>query len=101
MPPWLRQAPDGVFVEVVVQPRASRTRVSGEHGGRLKIQLAAPPVDGEANAALVAFVADALGVRKADVAIERGQAGRRKTLRVSGADPQRIMAWGARAGSGD
>ncbi len=92
MPPWLRVASGGVFLEVLVQPRASRTRVAGEHDGRLKIQLAAPPVDGEANAALVAFLAEALGVRKADVAIERGEAGRRKTVRVAGADAVAVAA---------
>ena len=84
MPPWLRQEPQGLLLELLVQPRASRTRVAGEHGGRLKIQLAAPPVDGEANAALVAFLAGALGIRRADVAIVGGAAGRRKTVRVAG-----------------
>jgi hypothetical protein len=92
MPPWLRAAGGGVILEVLVQPRASRTRVAGEHDGRLKIQLAAPPVDGEANAALVAFLAAALGVRKADVAIERGDTGRRKTVRVAGADAAAVAA---------
>ena len=82
--PWLREVPGGVSLEILVQPRASRTRVVGEHDGRLKLQLAAPPVDGEANAALVAFLADALGVRRADVTIDRGDGGRRKTVRVAG-----------------
>ena len=72
------------MLELLVQPRASRTRVAGEHDGRLKIQLAAPPVDGEANAALVAFLADALGVRRGDVALLAGEAGRRKRVRVAG-----------------
>ena len=84
-PPWLRQEPGGLVLEVLVQPRASRTRTAGEHGGRLKIQLCAPPVDGEANAALIAFLAEALGVRKADVVVVRGESGRRKTVRVTGA----------------
>lgn len=84
MPAWLREEAGGVALEVLVQPRASRTRVVGEHDGRLKIQLAAPPVDGEANQALVDFLAGALAVRKADVTIARGEAGRRKTVRVAG-----------------
>ncbi|MGA8891116.1 MAG: DUF167 family protein [Anaeromyxobacteraceae bacterium] len=83
--PWIREVPGGVVLEILVQPRASRTRVVGEHDGRLKIQLAAPPVDGEANAALVEFLAEALAVRRSDVSIERGDAGRRKAVRVSGA----------------
>ncbi|MCX5730182.1 MAG: DUF167 domain-containing protein [Deltaproteobacteria bacterium] len=82
--PWLRELPGAVVLEVLVQPRASRTRAAGEHDGRLKIQLAAPPVDGEANRALVEFLAEELGVRKVDVAILRGETGRRKTVRVSG-----------------
>jgi hypothetical protein len=90
--PWLREVPGGVVLEVLVQPRASRTRVVGEHDGRLKVQLAAPPVDGEANEALVAFLAGALGVRKADVVIERGETGRRKTLRVAGAAAARARS---------
>ncbi len=81
---WLREVPGGVEVLVLVQPRASRTRVVGEHDGRLKIALAAPPVDGEANAALIQFVADALGVRKHQVTLFEGQASRRKRLRVDG-----------------
>jgi uncharacterized protein (TIGR00251 family) len=73
-----------VVLEVLVQPRASRTRVVGEHDGRLKIQLAAPPVDGEANAALLAFLADALGVKRAEVALLAGESGRRKRVRIAG-----------------
>jgi uncharacterized protein (TIGR00251 family) len=84
MPGWLAPRPGGVTLELLIQPRASRTRVVGEHDGRLKVQLAAPPVDGEANAALVEFLAGALGVRKAEVAIARGETGRRKTVRVAG-----------------
>ncbi|HSM92232.1 MAG TPA: DUF167 domain-containing protein [Anaeromyxobacteraceae bacterium] len=81
---WARDDAGGVLLEILVQPRASRTRVVGEHDGRLKIQLAAPPVDGEANAALVEFLAGTLRVRRADVTIARGDTGRRKTVRVAG-----------------
>jgi uncharacterized protein (TIGR00251 family) len=86
MPPpaWLREEAGAVTLELLVQPRASRTRAVGEHGGRLKVQLAAPPVDGEANEALVAFLAHALGVRRGEVALLRGESGRRKTVRVAG-----------------
>ncbi|HEU4385654.1 MAG TPA: DUF167 domain-containing protein [Anaeromyxobacteraceae bacterium] len=98
MPAWLREEPGGVLLEVLVQPRASRTRAAGEHGGRLKIQLRAPPVDGEANAALLAFLAEALSVRRADVAIVRGLSGRRKTVRVAGASPAAAAALGRAPG---
>jgi len=85
MAAWLREEAGAVTLELLVQPRASRTRVAGEHDGRLKVQLAAPPVDGEANAALVEFLARALGVRRCDVVVLRGETGRRKTVRVAGA----------------
>jgi uncharacterized protein (TIGR00251 family) len=81
---WARDAAAGVMLELLVQPRASRSRVVAEHDGRLKVQLAAPPVDGEANAALVEFLAGALRVRKSEVRIVRGETGRRKTIQVAG-----------------
>lgn len=81
---WLKEVPGGVELLVLVQPRASRTKVVGEHDGRLKIALAAPPVDGEANAALVEFLKDTLGVRKADVTLLDGDTSRRKRLAVKG-----------------
>ena len=92
MPGWLREEGGAVTLELLVQPRASRTRVVGEHDGRLKVQLAAPPVDGEANAALVEFLADALQVRKGDVEVRRGETGRRKTVRVAGATAAAVVA---------
>jgi uncharacterized protein len=91
MPAWLREEGGAVTLELLVQPRASRTRVAGEHDGRLRVQLAAPPVDGEANAALVAFLAGALGVRKTDVALLRGETGRRKTVRVGGVSAAAVV----------
>lgn len=92
MSAWCQAGAGGAELLVLVQPRASRTRVVGEHDGRLKIALAAPPVDGEANAALVAFLADALGVRKGDVSLLDGASGRRKRLAIRGVAPDRIMA---------
>ena len=89
--PWVRGDGGGATLEILVQPRASRTRVVGEHDGRLKIQLAAPPVDGEANAALIEFLAGALGVRRADVTISRGDTGRRKTVRVAGVRVEAVL----------
>ncbi len=91
MASWAKDGPGGAMLEILVQPRASRTRAVGEHGGRLKIQLAAPPVDGEANAALVLFLANALGVRRSDVAIVAGETGRRKRVRVAGVTAARAV----------
>ena len=90
--PWVRDEAGAAVLELLVQPRASRTRVVGQHDGRLKIQLSAPPVEGEANRALVDFLAGELEVRRADVAIVRGEAGRRKTVRVTGRTAAQVRA---------
>lgn len=65
-----------------MQPGASRTEVAGLHGDCLKIRLAARPIDGEANACLIAFLASALGVPKRSVSIESGATARRKRIAV-------------------
>jgi hypothetical protein len=89
---FAKAVPGGVELLVLVQPRASRTKVVGEHDGRLKIALAAPPVDGEANAALIEFLSDLLGVRKAEVELLDGQSGRRKRLLIRGVALEALSA---------
>jgi len=71
-------------LDVQVVPRASRSRIVGLHDGRLKIQLAAPPVDGAANEALVDLLAGTLEVPRGAVQVLRGATGKRKTLRIAG-----------------
>lgn len=90
--PWLRPAPGGVDLLVLVVPRASRTRAVGVHDGRLKIQLAAPPTDGQANAALLDYLADSLGVRKSQLELVEGQASRRKVVRAREVDAAAVEA---------
>jgi len=80
-----READGVLVVDVLVQPRASRAGVGPVVGDRLRVSVTAPPVDGKANAAVVEAVAEAFGVRRADVAIVRGETGRRKTVRIAGA----------------
>jgi len=75
---------DSVRINVYVQPRASKTVVAGMHDGCVKIRLAAPPVDGAANAALVEFVAEQLDIAKSRVRITAGLTSRRKTVEVDG-----------------
>jgi uncharacterized protein (TIGR00251 family) len=84
---------------VRVVPRAARTRFAGIHDGALRVRLAAPPVDGKANAALVRFLADALDVPRRALRIVRGETSRSKTLEVD-ADAERVMA-ALRAVAGD
>jgi hypothetical protein len=81
-----------VELSLLVQPRASRTRVLGEHDGLLKLQLAAPPVDGEANAALVEFLAKLLGVPRRQVSLIAGDASRRKRVSIQGVETAQVEA---------
>jgi uncharacterized protein (TIGR00251 family) len=71
-------------LRVRVQPRARRDEVVGERGGAVVIRVAAPPVDGKANAAVCAFVAKRAGVPKSAVTVIQGQTSRDKTLRIDG-----------------
>ena len=73
-------------IEVYVQPRASKTEVTGLHDDRIKIRLAAPPVDGAANAELVSFIASRLGIAKSKVRVVAGESSRRKTIEIDGVD---------------
>lgn len=82
----VRATADGIAFDVLVSPRASRPRLGPIHGDRVKLAVTAPPVDGEANAAVVELVAKALGVARAAVTITAGQSSRRKTVSVRGVD---------------
>jgi len=71
-----------ITVDILVQPRASRARIGPMHDGRLKIAVTAPPVDGEANAAVIELLARGLGIARGDIAVIAGAGSRRKTLRI-------------------
>jgi uncharacterized protein (TIGR00251 family) len=81
-----------VTFDVLVQPRASRDRIGPVHEDRLKVAVTAAPTEGEANRAVVAALAQALGVPRSAITIVRGQSSRRKTVSVSGATAQRVLA---------
>lgn len=83
MSPWYRLSADGqLLLTLHIQPGAKKTELVGEHGDALKIRLAAPPVDGKANEALIQFVAARLGVARSDVILKSGQSSRRKVLHI-------------------
>jgi uncharacterized protein (TIGR00251 family) len=79
-----------VRFEVRAKPRAKSSRVAGERDGALVVQLAAPPVDGAANAELVETLARVLGVAKRDVDLVRGETGRTKLVEVRGLTPRQV-----------
>ncbi|MBP8868152.1 MAG: YggU family protein [Propionivibrio sp.] len=82
---WLRESGGRTTLTLHIQPGAKKTEVAGLHGDALKIRLAAPPVDGKANAALLSFVAERLGIAKSSVSLKSGQTSRRKVLEVDAA----------------
>ncbi len=84
------EAAAGGAVAIRVQPRSSSDEVTGERQGAILIRLKAPPVDGEANAALLKFIARRLGVRQRDVTLVRGQSSRCKWIQVTGMAAQQV-----------
>jgi uncharacterized protein (TIGR00251 family) len=79
-------------LRVRVQPRARRTELAGERAGAVLVRVTAPPVDGKANAALCALLADRAGVAPSRVSVVRGAAGRDKVVRVEGCDLPALRA---------
>jgi uncharacterized protein (TIGR00251 family) len=89
---WFRQAADGrITLTLHIQPGAKKTEFAGLHGDALKIRLAAPPVDGRANEALIKFVAETLKLPKSAVTLKSGQTSRRKVIEIEGGSPDTIQ----------
>ncbi|MBE0614924.1 MAG: YggU family protein [Burkholderiales bacterium] len=80
---WYQSNREGFTLQIHAQPGAKRTEVVGLHGDCLKVRLASPPVDGNANACLVEFLARRLQVKRNEVTITRGLSSRRKTVFVA------------------
>ena len=92
---WARRTTEGWALALHVQPGAKRSAAAGLHGERLKLRIAAPAVDGRANDALVAFIAERLGVPKARIAVARGERSRDKLVVISGeCEPSRLAETG-------
>jgi uncharacterized protein (TIGR00251 family) len=82
-------------LEVHAQPGAKRTKAQGLHGGAIRIRIAAPALEGKANDALIAFVADALQVPRRRCVLVSGHASRQKRLRIEAPDralSERVIA---------
>ncbi len=89
---WLRSGSDGTTLSLHIQPGAKKTEIVGLHGEALKIRLAAPPVDGKANEALLSFLATTLGVARSQITLVSGQTGRAKRVRIAILDTETIAA---------
>ncbi len=80
------------WLDVVVSPNARRTQADGLHDGALRVRLAAPPVDGKANALLLEWLADELGLPRRAVRLARGESSRRKQIDLD-APPGQVAQW--------
>ncbi|MCO5166106.1 MAG: DUF167 domain-containing protein [Planctomycetes bacterium] len=83
-------AQGGVLLKVAARPGASRSAVQGVAGDALKVAVQAPPEKGKANDELVRFLARALGLRRAQVTLVRGEASRDKVVRVEGLEVEAL-----------
>jgi uncharacterized protein len=93
MAEWYRRDGGTVTLTLHVQPGAKRSEIAGLHGDALKIRLAAPPVEGRANAALQRFVAGLFAVPARQVELKQGALSRHKVVAVSGSkvDPESLL----------
>jgi hypothetical protein len=94
---WRREEPGAIVLSLHVQPGAKRTGIAGLHDDALRIRLAAPPVDGKANAELRRFLADAFGVPLRNVTLVRGETSRQKRVRIEAPSLRPDRAWAAGA----
>ena len=94
MSEWYRRNGEVLTLTLHVQPGAKRTDVAGLHGEALKIRLAAPPIEGRANEALLKFIAEAFGVPLRQVELKQGGQSRHKVVAVTGStvEPESLLA---------
>jgi len=91
LPPYLRAQPDGIWLSIKLQPRASANEIGEVLGNELRIKVTAPPVDSAANEALVRFLAETLDCARNRVELMRGQTSRHKTVRVRGMTAEEVV----------
>lgn len=91
---WYRRNGDVLTLTLHIQPGAKRTEVAGLHGMALKIRLAAPPVEGRANEALLKFIAESFGVPLRQVELKQGGQSRHKVVAITGSkvEPESLLA---------
>ena len=81
---WYRKEGENFILTLHVQPGAKKTEIAGMHGDARKIRLSAPPVEGQANARLIAYLAERFEVPARRVILKQGETSRRKIVLISG-----------------
>ncbi len=90
---WYRQSGEAISLTLHVQPGAKRSGIAGLHGEALKLRLAAPPVEGRANEALLKYIAELFKVPLRQVELKQGAQSRHKVVIVNGSsvDPESLL----------
>jgi uncharacterized protein (TIGR00251 family) len=90
---WYRRNGEVLTLTLHIQPGAKRSEVVGLHGDALKIRLAAPPVEGRANEALLKFIAESFGVPLRQVELKQGGQSRHKIMAITGSkiEPESLL----------
>ena len=93
MADWYRRNADALTLTLHVQPGAKRSEIAGLHGEALKIRLAAPPIEGRANEALLKYIAGLFDVPLRQVELRQGGQSRHKVVAVTGSaiDPESLL----------
>lgn len=90
---WYRLTPTGgAVLSLHIQPGAKTSACAGLHGDALKIRLAAPPVDGKANEALLRFLAETLALPRQQLRLKSGQSSRQKRIEIDTVTPEQLAA---------
>jgi uncharacterized protein (TIGR00251 family) len=93
LPTWISidsDSADSFIIALHCQPGAKKTEVQGEHDGRLKLRLAAPPVEGKANEALIQWLSKTLEIRRTNIELLAGDLSRLKRVRVQGLTAEQL-----------
>ncbi len=92
--PWFRRNGDVIILTLHVQPGAKTSEITGLHGDALKLKLAAPPVEGRANAALLKYIAGRFGVPQRQVELKQGSQSRHKVVAITGSkvEPESLLS---------
>lgn len=93
MSEWYRRSGDAITLTLHIQPGAKRNEVAGLHGGALKVRLAAPPIEGRANEALLKFIAESFDVTLRQVELKQGGQSRHKVVVITGSkiEPESLL----------
>lgn len=86
---WIKEGK--IYLALYVQPKASKTEISGIHNDRLKIRVNAPPVDGQANQEVIKFLSKKLKTPKTQIQILRGDTGREKLLLINAQESEETL----------